>query len=280
MRRSRTHSHRPHDGIHDSATRVPGRRATPSPTVSITPAPVTRTAGQGLRRAVGGVQTGMTHAARLQSDERLARMWRRARRRTPPAPLRSEAGPPIVLMGRRSQQGPRAASFAARRSGYDSASGGRARLRRAAAPLLADVADLPGASRVEEAARRRRYRARDLALRWIRVRRPHRTSAPRTAATPCRDGAGPRTRDASPTSISRPRYSTAIRSARYRTTPRSCEMNTYVTPSTACMSASRFRIAACTETSRADVGSSQTTRRGSPANARAMATRCFNPPDS
>ncbi len=46
------------------------------------------------------------------------------------------------------------------------------------------------------------------------------------------------------------------------------------------MSASRLRIAACTETSSADVGSSHTTRRGSPANARAMATRCFKPPDS
>ena len=39
-------------------------------------------------------------------------------------------------------------------------------------------------------------------------------------------------------------------------------------------------MAACTETSSADVGSSQTTTRGSPANARAMATRCFRPPES
>ncbi len=48
----------------------------------------------------------------------------------------------------------------------------------------------------------------------------------------------------------------------------------------ACRSASRLRIAACTDTSSADVGSSQTTMRGPPPNARAMATRCFRPPDS
>ena len=39
-------------------------------------------------------------------------------------------------------------------------------------------------------------------------------------------------------------------------------------------------MAACTLTSRALVGSSHTTTRGSPAKARAMATRCFRPPES
>ena len=39
-------------------------------------------------------------------------------------------------------------------------------------------------------------------------------------------------------------------------------------------------MAAWTETSRALVGSSATTIRGSPANARAIATRCLSPPDS
>ena len=39
-------------------------------------------------------------------------------------------------------------------------------------------------------------------------------------------------------------------------------------------------MAACTDTSSALVGSSHTTIRGSPAKARAMATRCFRPPDS
>ena len=53
-----------------------------------------------------------------------------------------------------------------------------------------------------------------------------------------------------------------------RTTPRSCEMNTYAVRSSRWSSASRFRIAAWTETSRAEVGSSQTTICGLPANAR------------
>ena len=39
-------------------------------------------------------------------------------------------------------------------------------------------------------------------------------------------------------------------------------------------------MAAWTETSSADVGSSQTRTAGEPANALAMATRCFMPPDS
>ncbi len=39
-------------------------------------------------------------------------------------------------------------------------------------------------------------------------------------------------------------------------------------------------MAACTDTSSADVGSSQTTIAGPPPNARAIATRCLRPPDS
>ena len=50
--------------------------------------------------------------------------------------------------------------------------------------------------------------------------------------------------------------------------------------SRACSSTSRLRIAACTDTSSAEVGSSQTTSFGSPANARAIASRCFSPPES
>src|SRR3954470_17544882 len=56
-------------------------------------------------------------------------------------------------------------------------------------------------------------------------------------------------------------------------------MKTYETPSCACRSTSRLRIAAWTETSSADVGSSQSTRGGVPANERAIETRCFSPPD-
>ncbi len=57
-------------------------------------------------------------------------------------------------------------------------------------------------------------------------------------------------------------------------------MNRYVTSSRCWRSVSRLRIAAWTETSRAEVGSSQTTTSGSPANARAIATRCLRPPES
>ena len=57
-------------------------------------------------------------------------------------------------------------------------------------------------------------------------------------------------------------------------------MKRYETCFSACSSTSKLRIAACTETSRAEVGSSQTTSFGSPANARAMATRCLSPPES
>ena len=57
-------------------------------------------------------------------------------------------------------------------------------------------------------------------------------------------------------------------------------MKRYETPRSACSSTSRLRIAAWTETSSAEVGSSQTTSFGSPAKARAIATRCLRPPDS
>ena len=57
-------------------------------------------------------------------------------------------------------------------------------------------------------------------------------------------------------------------------------MNRYETSSRCWRSVSRLRIAAWTDTSSAEVGSSQTTIRGSPANARAIATRCLSPPDS
>ena len=57
-------------------------------------------------------------------------------------------------------------------------------------------------------------------------------------------------------------------------------MKMYATRFSAWSSTSRLRIAACTDTSSAEVGSSQTTSRGSPANARAIATRCLRPPES
>ena len=57
-------------------------------------------------------------------------------------------------------------------------------------------------------------------------------------------------------------------------------MKTYDTCSLVCSSTSRLRMLACTDTSSAEAGSSQTTRVGSPAKARAMAMRCFWPPES
>ena len=57
-------------------------------------------------------------------------------------------------------------------------------------------------------------------------------------------------------------------------------MKRYATRFSACSSTRRLRIAACTETSSAEVGSSHTTSFGSPAKARAIATRCFSPPES
>src|SRR2546429_95937 len=56
-------------------------------------------------------------------------------------------------------------------------------------------------------------------------------------------------------------------------------MKTSVAPRAAWISVRRFTIAACTETSRADTGSSATITSGSPARARAIAARCFSPPD-
>ena len=57
-------------------------------------------------------------------------------------------------------------------------------------------------------------------------------------------------------------------------------MKRYATRFSAWSSTSRLRIAACTETSSAEVGSSHTTSFGSPAKARAIATRCLRPPES
>ena len=57
-------------------------------------------------------------------------------------------------------------------------------------------------------------------------------------------------------------------------------MKTYVSPNSACRSLSRLRICACTDTSSADTGSSQTIRRGLAASARATPIRCRCPPEN
>ncbi len=60
----------------------------------------------------------------------------------------------------------------------------------------------------------------------------------------------------------RPRYMTAMRSHRCRTTARLCEISSSVSDSSARRSCSRFRIVACTLTSSADTGSSATSSSG------------------
>ena len=94
-----------------------------------------------------------------------------------------------------------------------------------------------------------------------------------------RDGRGGRTdRPPAPPPSPGRRTSPGTRCARCRTTARSCEMNSNATPVSRCKSASRFTICACTDTSRAETGSSQTTSSGSTDNARAMAMRWRWPP--
>ena len=101
-----------------------------------------------------------------------------------------------------------------------------------------------------------------------------RTQAPRRvgtrdrgrAAPGCTGAAGRRTRaSVAPVSTMRPRYITATRWLRCSTTERSWLTNRIARPRSRCSSASRFRICACTETSRARhrlVGHDQAGARG------------------
>ena len=85
---------------------------------------------------------------------------------------------------------------------------------------------------------------------------------------------------AGPSSTIRPRYITPSRSDMCRTTARLWLMNRNVSPSRSCRSRIRFRICACTETSSALVGSSQTRNSGSLASARAIEMRWRCPPEN
>ena len=82
------------------------------------------------------------------------------------------------------------------------------------------------------------------------------------------------------TSIILPRYITATRSEMCSMTANPCEMNRYVKPSSSWRSYKRLTTCACTETSRADTGSSQTISFGSSASARAMPILCLCPPEN
>ena len=57
-------------------------------------------------------------------------------------------------------------------------------------------------------------------------------------------------------------------------------MKMYVSPNSDCRSFSRLRICACTETSSAETGSSQTISFGFTASARATPMRCRWPPEN
>ena len=119
------------------------------------------------------------------------------------------------------------------------------------------------AARVEDAAARRirpatgRRRRRRSACALVPVGGQPRHGGDQPA--PCRGAEGARrsSRD-SASSTTRPRYITAMRVQICRITDRSCEMKTYVRSNSFCSARSRFRICACTETSSAETGSSQT----------------------
>ncbi len=83
-----------------------------------------------------------------------------------------------------------------------------------------------------------------------------------------------------PVSTRRPAYITAIRSHVDASTDRSWLIMISEIPRSRTRSVSRFRICACTITSRAVVGSSAMTRCGSQASAIAIITRCRCPPES
>ena len=84
----------------------------------------------------------------------------------------------------------------------------------------------------------------------------------------------------SATSHSFPRYITATRSLMFFTTARSWAMKIMVSPYRAFMSSRRLMIWACTDTSRADTGSSQMMSFGSVATARAIEIRWHWPPEN
>ena len=104
----------------------------------------------------------------------------------------------------------------------------------------------------------------------------------RAAACACspRRGCRPASSTSAGLSTNRPSFMTWIRSDTSRATPRSWVIMRMPMPVRSCSSRSRSRIPAWTVTSSAEVGSSATSRTGSPASAMAIRTRCSMPPDS
>ena len=83
-----------------------------------------------------------------------------------------------------------------------------------------------------------------------------------------------------PASTTAPWLSTIADWAMLRTRARLCVMKIIASWRSCCRRRSSSTITACTDTSRAEVTSSQTSSSGSTTRARAIATRCRSPPDS
>ena len=93
----------------------------------------------------------------------------------------------------------------------------------------------------------------------VRTARRRRRPGPPTAAPGCTGAAGARRcRSRSPISTILPRYITATRWQKCRTTARSCAMNTNARPSSRCSARSRLMTCAWIDTSSAETGSSAT----------------------
>ena len=286
--RSRRHSsHSPHEGAHESATWSPAAtRVTPGPTASTTPAPSwPSTAGHGVSAVPSTAfwsewQTPLTPRAG-QAPRRPAG---RARSRSvtcwrPPVSSRTAAR--ILKRAPRSR---RSAAACAELLDRDVATHQvrvldlderRLRLARRSAPSFR------GQRVWKTQPRRRRGRARDVALEPdalapAAVDRRHRREkrlGVRVVRPVEDDVSGAELHHAAEVEDGDPVGEVAhdaevVRDEEVRD------------PARACSSTSRLRIAAWTETSSAEVGSSQTTSFGSPANARAIATRCLSPPES
>ena len=83
-----------------------------------------------------------------------------------------------------------------------------------------------------------------------------------------------------PDSTQVPAYMTITRSAMAAIDPMSWVMNRMDVPARRCVSRSRWKIWACTDTSSAVVGSSAMSTAGLQASAMAIMTRCRMPPES
>ena len=128
-------------------------------------------------------------------------------------------------------------------------------------------------------------RVDELQGRSATVMRPARPSVHRgrvgSAAAWCSPASGcPAPRRRSPDSTSAPALSTCTRAAIERTSARLWVTNSMLICRVFRRFSSSATIEPCTETSSAEVISSQTSRSGSAASARAMATRCRSPPES